>query len=121
MIPGANLLNAALRIIQKQNFTYYANTGRTTNSIGLDVAVYAAGIPASGSVQPVPRNLYANMGLDFQKNYYNFFLQNNIIDIDRDVSGDQFVYNSARFQCLSKTNWFAVEGWDQVLCVQVPN
>ncbi len=119
MIPGSNILNLALSVIQKQSFTYFAFKARTLNAIGFNVAEYKPGIPAKGSVQPIPRNLYQASGLDFQRNYFNFFLSKGIIDIARDVSGDQFEYNGLRFQCLSKTDWYAADGWDQVLCVQV--
>ncbi len=118
-IPGGNILNTALRVIARQPFDYYAFVSRTTNVVGNDVANYADPLSLTGSVQPVPRNLYANMGLDFQKNYLNFFVERNIIDITRDVSGDYFIFNGRKFQCLSKTAWYAMDGWDQVLTVEV--
>lgn len=118
-VPSGNILNAALSVIQKQAFTYFAFTSRKTNEIGLDVANYALGVDAMGSAQPVPRNVYQNLGLDFQRTYFNFFVPSKIIDINRDVSGDQFEYNGQRFQCLSNTPWFGIDGWNQVLCVAV--
>lgn len=119
MIPGSNILSMALRVIGKQCFQYYAYTSRTLNSIGLYDAIYAPPIPLSGSVQPVPRDLYERYGLDFQRNYINVYLQRSVIDVSRDVSGDQIVFNGVTYQCLSKTPWDAIDGWDAVLCVQV--
>lgn len=121
MIPGSNLLALALTVIAPQDFTYFVNTGRDTNSIGLDITTYAAPVPMTGSVQPIPRSLYMNYGLDFQKNYNVFFIQQNVLDIARDISGDRIIFDGKTFQVLSKTDWFAQDGWDAVLTVQVQN
>ncbi len=120
MIPGGNILKTALSAIGKQQFIYYPYATRTLNAIGLYNAVYTNGVPVSGSVQPIPRSLYENMGLDFQRNYFNFFVTQDIFDVARDVSGDQFCFQGKNFQCVSKTAWYGIDGWDQVLCVEVP-
>lgn len=120
MIPGANILQTALSIIAKQDFQYLAFSSRTPNDIGQDVAHYAPPVTAKGSVQPVPRNLYQAYGLDFQKNYMNFYMPRAVLDVERDVSGDQFKFNCQTYQCLSKTDWYGVDGWVAVLAVQVP-
>lgn len=119
MMPGGNILGMALRVIKRQSFLYYKFKGRETNDIGLDVAAYHPPIPLTGSIQPVPRHLYQNLGLEFQRNYWNFFLERATLDIERDVSGDQMEYDRKRFNCISRTPWASVDGWDQVLCVQV--
>ncbi|OWK39547.1 hypothetical protein FRUB_06110 [Fimbriiglobus ruber] len=49
----------------------------------------------------------------------NVYLQRNVIDVARDVSGDQIVFNGATYQCVSKTAWDAIDGWDAVLCVLI--
>lgn len=120
-IPGSNLLNSALSIIAKLPFQYCQFTGRTTNGIGLDVATYAQPVNLSGSVQPVPRSMYQAYGLDFQCNYINVYVSQAITDIARDVSGDQIVFQGNTYQCISKTPWAGIDGWDAVLAVQVPN
>lgn len=121
MIPGGNILNMAMSVIQKQDFTYQPFKTRTLNEIGNFVADYDSGIPVKGSVQPVPRNLYQGMGLDFEKNYFNFFVPADIFDVERDISGDQFIFQCKNFQCESKTAWYGIDGWVQVLCVEVPS
>lgn len=120
IVPGSNLLNIAFSVITPSQFQYLQFTGRTNNSIGFDVSVYAAPVNAEGSVQPVPRNMYQQYGLDFQKNYANFYIASDIIDIARDVAGDQFIFENKYYEALSKTPWFGIDGWDAVLCVQVP-
>jgi hypothetical protein len=119
MIPGQNLLNMSLTIIAKQALTYYRFSGRQLNAIGQDITVYNSPITVYGSWQPVPRILYEQYGLDFQKDYFVFYTSNNVIDVGRDVSGDQLAFNGQRYQCESNTAWFRLDGWKGVLCVHV--
>lgn len=119
-IPGANILNVALSVIASQSFQYYAFLDRTANEIGLDVTSYKSPVMLRGSVQPVPRNLYSDYGLDFDRYYVNFYLSKNALDVERDVSGDQITFNSRKYQVLSKTDWFAMDGWVALLTVQIP-
>lgn len=119
MIPGINLFNIATSLITQQRVSYYKNTGRTTNSIGLDVATYASPITIIGSFQPVAKRLYDQLGLDFGKNYFTLYTNNDITDLKRDVSGDKIVYNNQEFQCESNTPWFGADGWMEVLCVYI--
>jgi len=119
MIPGSNLLNMAFQIIAKQTVTYYQYASRVTNDIGIEITTYEPGIILQGSFQPVPRQLYAQYGLDFQKSYFTFYVSANMLDVQRNVSGDQISFNGARFQCESNVEWFNIDGWVAVLCVQI--
>lgn len=118
MIPQ-NLLGSALSIIGKQSFQYVRFLSRSLNDIGLDVAQYAAPVPLLGSVQAVPRNLYEKYGLDLQGDYKTFYVSNNTKDIARNISGDHFMYDGAKYQCLSETDWFPMNGWTGILCVRI--
>ncbi len=120
MILG-NLLNQALSIIPRQAFTYYAFTSRVTNDVGYDVPSYADPETLYGSVQAIPRSTYQFQGLDLQKNFINVYVSKEVIDIGRDVSGDQIVFNGKRFQCESATDWYGIDGWLCILCVEVFN
>lgn len=119
MIPGQNILNMALSIIAKQTITYFAFTGRVQNVLGQWITQYAAPVNIVGSWQPVPRQLYQTYGLDLQKDYFTFYTSNNLLDLARDVSGDQVLFNGEIFQCESDNDWFALDGWKGVLCVRV--
>lgn len=118
-VPGSNLLNMALRIIAGQNLQYYQALDREVNAVGQDVTTYAAPVPMYGSIQPVPRTMYETYGLDFQKTYYNFYTSNNVIDVGRDLSGDQLVFNNQRYQCESNDDWYVIDGWKGILCVKI--
>lgn len=117
MIPGSNLLNMAFRVIAKETVLYYRDGGRTLNSIGQDITLYQPALELSGSFQPVPRKVYYLYGLDLQKSYYTFYASRDILDVNRDVSGDQISFNGQRFQCESANDWYAIDGWVGMLCV----
>ena len=120
MIPGQNLLQTALRVLGQQAFDYYAFQSRTPNEIGQDVTTYANPVTLRGSVQAVPRNVYQQYGLDFQRTYINIYVSQAILDVQRDVSGDLINFNNNSYQCISVTPWNAIDGWNAVLCVQIP-
>ena len=119
MIPGSNLLNVALTVIAAQTVMYLRELSRALNDIGQDVTTYALPVEIKGSFQPVPRKLYAQYGLDFQKSYFTLYSSTNIIDVGRDVSGDKIVFNGRLFQCESNNDWYSEDGWKGVLCVDI--
>ena len=121
MIPGGNLLNLAMSAIQKQSMGYLAYTGRSVATNGDLVPAYATAVTVLGSIQPVKRSLYENMGLDFQKGYYNIFVPQAVADIARATAGDHFTYGGRTFQVLSNEPWAQIDGWDQTLCVEIPS
>jgi len=119
MIPGANVLNMAFRLIAKQTVLYYRYAGRVLNNVGQEVTSYDAPVQKQGSWQPVPQRLYKIYGLDFQKKYFTFYTPNEITNVSRDVSGDQIAYNGQRYQCVDNVDWFSLDGWDATLCVLI--
>lgn len=118
-IPGSDILNDALSVISSQAITYYKFTGRTLNNVGQDIATYDEPATIYGSFQPIPRNLYQQLGLDLQKSYFNLFTSNNIVDVGRDVSGDQINFQGQMYQCESLTEWFDMDGWVAIRCVAI--
>ncbi len=119
MIPNANILKMAMSVIARQSFVYYAFNGREVNDIGLDIATYLSPQTLYGSIQAVPQNVYQQYGLDFQRNYIMIYIEKDLLDIRRDVSGDKVVFASNEFQCVSKTDWFPIDGWVSMLAVEV--
>lgn len=116
---GSNLLAMASRVIKTTTVKYYEYTSRTLLPNGLYDATYAAAVDVSGSLQAVPRNMYDKYGLDYQKEYWNFYVSRDVIDLGRDVAGDQIVVGSHKLQCESITAWIMIDGWNAVLCVKV--
>jgi len=118
-IPGQDLLKMALTMIARQNLTYYKAIGRALNVLGQYVTTFAEGIVMYGSWQPVPRALYMRYGLDLQKDYFTFYTCNPVLDLDRDITGDQLAFNGQLFQVESDNDWYAMDGWKGILCIHI--
>jgi hypothetical protein len=118
--PGANILALANKVIAAQQMQYRPFVSRELNEAGIYVTTWAAPALVMGNIQPIQRSRYEVMGLDFQKNYVNIYIQKHVIDIAREVSGDQFWYAGRLYAAESRTAWLAQDGWDAVLCVEVP-
>lgn len=118
MIPGNNLLATALSVIASQTVQYIAVTGRTTNAAGLDVSAYATPVPRRGSFQPVPRQYFTQMGLDYTKAYYTWYDPvGPVQDVARDTSGDRIIFNGRVYEAMSSNDWTPVDGWSGTLFV----
>src|ERR1700743_245953 len=118
-VPGQNLLSMALTLLTKQYLSYYKAGPRVLNSVGQYVTTFEPGIQMDGSWQPVPRMLMIHYGLDLQKDYYTFYTSNNVLDLDRDITGDQVAFNGERFQVESNNDWYDIDGWKGILCVHI--
>lgn len=110
-IPGINLFNVAAQIIDLQNVIYYQYQGRSVNAVGQYIPNFLEPSNVKGSLQAVPRSLYEQHGLDFNKKYIMFYVPRNTIEIQRDVTGDQFIYGRQKYQVESSTDWFFQDGW----------
>lgn len=117
--PGSNTLRRAQFLQGKQTVNYYQQNARTTNAVGLIVNSFAAPIPLLCSVQPVQRNLYESLGLDFQKNYATIFVTRELIDLIQGKAGDRFSWNGRMWQVQSDMNWNGSDGWVSALSVDV--
>lgn len=118
-IPGGNILKMAQRVIASQTVAYHQFLCREPNEVGQQVAKYAQAVTLKGSFQAVPRTLYQTLGLEFNKNYINFYVSKALIDIERNVSGDQLSFMGKKYQVESATDWMGMDGWVAVLCVQI--
>jgi len=118
--PGGNILGLALSVITPQQLSYRRFVSRAANAAGVWNVKYSNPVQLRGSIQPVPRERYEQNGLDFQKNYVTIFVSQNVIDISRDVTGDQFWYAGKLYQAESRTPWFQQDGWDAILCIEEP-
>lgn len=114
-----NLLNSAMSAVGKQKFSYLKFVSRVTNDVGEFVPTYSLPVALSGQVQAVPRELFEKYGLEFQGTYLMFYVSKEILDIERDVSGDQIKFGGATYQCLSETDWFQINGWTGVIAVRI--
>lgn len=121
MIPGSNLLDLALSVIETQDFQLRRFSGAAINAIGVDQITFEDPVTVSGSVQAVPRSLYQHLGLDFKKNYIMIYTSVEIVGTQRDRAGDKVDYNGQVYQAESENDWRPMDGWSGVLCVELTN
>ena len=133
MIPGSNLLSLALTVIASQPVNWFQFASQSDGPTGLNTVIYAAAQTVKiGSVQPVDRSRYEQLGLDRQKSYVTWFVPNanaQSIRSNPDGSGDviEWPVNNAgvplsgarRYQIVGDTPWTAVDGWTRVLGVDI--
>jgi hypothetical protein len=118
MIPGTNILNAAFNLIGRQTLTLKSVTGRTTNSLGEFVNTYTTST-IQGSWQPVPKTLYQNLGLDMSKSFFTLHVPASVVPTGRGTAGDVVEIGGRQYQVESDTDWFGVDGWRAILCVDI--
>lgn len=121
IVPGSNLLNMAFSLIGQQVVAWEVFQGMTTNDAGVDVPTWATPVDIGGSLQPVPKSLIQQLGLDWTKNYINFYASRDIGDVVRDKTGDRITYAGKVYQVLSDNDWFMQDGWKGVMAVEVTN
>lgn len=120
MIPGANLLNLALSVIGRQTVRYFANTGRTTNPQGVQVAAFAPGVDITvGSVQPMSTAAKQQNGLELEARAIWWYVPRNVLGLNRDLSGDQIEYDGYRWQVRTVTDWYGQDGWVGAACTRL--
>lgn len=120
IVPGSNLLALAMGVIGQQTVGWAKFTGMTTGPSGIDIAEWAAPVDIFGSLQAVDSTLLQQLGLDWTKNYCTFYAPAEFREVDRDQTGDKLLYAGKTYQVLNKASWFAQDGWERVMCVEVP-
>ena len=120
MIPGSNLLRQAMGPIARQSLQWQAFVTRVVNETGDYVSTFADPVTITGSMQPVDRKLYQQLGLNLARNYCTLYTEADVRVTDREREGDLVTFDGKPWQAESDRNWRAVDGWRKILCVQVP-
>ncbi|WYC18583.1 putative structural protein [Pseudomonas phage vB_PaeM_H24-1] len=119
MIPGANLLRMAFGVIGTQIVKYRKFEQRVKNDQAQYVSMFEEPFDLAASVQRVRRDQYVQFNLEFQRNYVLIFANFEMVDLDRDVAGDQFLWTGRVFQLESQGSWFYQDGWGVCLAVDI--
>lgn len=119
MIPGANLLRMAFGVIGTQIVRYRKFEQRVKNDQAQYVSIFEEPFDLAASVQRVRRDQYVQFNLEFQRNYVMIFANFEMVDLDRDVAGDQFLWTGRVFQLESQGSWFYQDGWGVCLAVDI--
>lgn len=120
IVPGSNLLALALGVIGNQMVQWHKFAGLTTNAAGVQRPTWAAPVTINGSFQPADAATIQQLGLDWTRNYVNFFAPAEFKEIERDQSSDRVSYAGRMYQVVGKAAWYHQDGWERVLCVEVP-
>lgn len=118
MIPGANILNMALTVIGKQTVTFHKFQSRTLQTNGQWINNYAQACQVVGSFQPVPRERYEALGLDWTRNYATFHTSEKLIDLQRDTGADRITFCGRAYNVEGKADWINIDGWNGVLLIE---
>lgn len=119
LVPGGNILNVALGAIRAQLVGYHAWQSRAPDAKGVLKDVFAARVELAGSMQPVSRDRVQFLGLDASKSYATLYASAVVNPVSRDRGADQFDYAGRRYAVEGNVNWFAQDGWQGVLMVDV--
>ena len=119
MIPGSNLLNLAFTIIKPTKVNLYRFSSKLENEIGNVVNSYEPPESITTGVQTVPRSVYRQMGLDFNKRYIRLWSSENFEDLQRDRSGDQIGYKGRRYELMNEEDWTPIDGWNGILAIDI--
>lgn len=119
-IPGANLLSMASRVIRFETIGHRAFVSRVANSAGDFVSTFAPSVDIQGSMQPLNKKLYQELGLNLSKNYIMLYTSATLSPPVRDHEGDLLTFGGKTWQCESDQSWAAIDGFTKMLCVEVP-
>lgn len=119
-VPGGNLLGMASRLIGLDKIDHWKFQKNVEDGAGVLQPIYAtAPLVIYGSVQPVPRSMYEQNGLDFQRDFFNVYTSAVLSDLRRDKAPDMLDWNGRRFNVESKTDWAKQDGWKGALCCDI--
>lgn len=114
-----NLLQQAHQLIPKETISYSRWLSSTNNNNMLDVDSYAPAVESKVKINAVKSSLIKKLGLDYKKNYVRLFSTPSVSGLSRINNGDQFTFNSKKYQVLVQTGWQATAGWDSFVCIEV--
>lgn len=134
IVPGSNLLAMALRVIASQVAVNYFQEvmPRTRQSNGVYLSTYNAPVTMlKQSVQPVNRDRYQALGLDFMKTYVMWYVPNLEFDaVKRNQGGDVIEWpvtqagalipgQTGRYQLDGDNPWQQQDNWASARCVLI--
>lgn len=119
-IPGVNVLGLAMTAIRAQPVVIFRFTENVGQPNGADLPMYAAGVPALGSVQPVSSRTKHELGLEWNSTYVSLFTSAALKTVERDGAGDVFVYAGKYYHAQARTDWTGQDGWNEILAVEIP-
>ena len=114
-----NIFSMVSGLIGTQEFTWLRFSTRTTNEIGLDVTNTYPPLKVRGVVQPLQNDLREQYGIEFNVRSIIVYMPYNVLDIERDISGDRIIYRDLTYQVRNVTDWYHQNGWVSFIAVEI--
>lgn len=111
MIPGANLLGMAARLVRLDKPQHVRYKGEVKDDAGNITPEYYSPVTIAASMQPVPRELMEKLQLDLQKNYMMAYTNVELRDLKRGGPMDMLNYAGRVWNVESNTSWKTQDGW----------
>lgn len=121
MVPGSNLLNIALSVIQPTSGVFVKKfQGDGENSFGGTVKTYTDPLPLNGvSVQPVTKEQIQQTGLALNKEYIYIWTRSDVESAYRGRQCDLINWNGEDYEVAPESDWIKQDGWKQVTAVKL--
>lgn len=121
MVPGSNLLNMALGVIQPTlNVTYQEYQGKVTNEFGTNVVQYGPEVPLTGvSVQPMTKAQVKQTGLELNRSYVQIWTTTNVQGGYRGRENDLINWAGHKWQVMPDSDWLIQDGWTRIIAVKL--
>ena len=115
-----NQLALASRLIPLKTYDYYKFNANAINDVGIVENTYDEVTTIDANIQPVPRSVYEQYGLSFQKTYYTIYTSDILQDLQRNATGDRVIYNNMTLQIESnQAEWDTSYVFSSYLAVRI--
>jgi hypothetical protein len=114
----SNLLLQALSVIPPKSVTYMKFKANVRTPNGVLVPQYESPIfVAQAHVQPVSKEAYHKLGLDFQKEYRRVWIPKDVVAMEGQLSSDKLRFDNRDWIVWGDTTWETYDGWNELLVV----
>lgn len=114
----SNLLLQALTVIPPKTVIYKKFKGNVRKPNGVLVPEYEESITISMAIaQPVSKEAYHKLGLDFQKEYRRVWIPKDVVAMEGQLSSDKLRFDNRDWIVWGDTTWETYDGWNELLVV----
>lgn len=121
MVPGSNLLNMALGVIQPtRGATVEGYLGEVENDFGGTEVSYKPAAPlVNVSIQPMSKQQTQQTGLALNKSYIQIWVNHQIQGAYRGRQNDIINWAGYRWEVQPDADWMIQDGWVRIIAVKL--
>lgn len=113
-----NLLKRAQRLIPSEPVVIKKFQGFTQDDYGNNILSFSDVPISNANIIAIPSELYAQLGLDFQKEYKKVFVSYQLNGLDRQESPDKLEFYNATWTVSKSNSWSEYDGWSYAVVVR---